>query len=802
MVHNLPEEKPYKKFFGRKKTIKLIKNKLLDRLGHIASIDGVGGIGKTALTYKFCEDVIIKDEYFDYLIWVSAKEDRFDPHEKTGEYIKKINNPFSANSITNLIDETIRVIGFEDYFQDKSIVEKKAFFENEILSNEKVFFVIDNLESISDKDFFQYIDNFASYKNLDLKVLTTSRRRAKELTDNAILIEEISEEDAISMLKFYAEFVVDKPVKAILNNSLLQNRKLVNRIGRIPLVIEFLVGQMSNGKSIGQIFEELDGFPDLNTVKGEEKKKVMSDIIDFSFKNMYENLTHEHQRILMLIASWERNKSRGNGDASIEFLLSLSGYSISKIREIVNDLVQNQLVVPNPNGDTFTMKKMAINFSRQFYDDFDKIEEEVEILRSNLQSNKDNSEVLTKRRETIILKRIDSLISNREFQEAENIIKNVIGDQPFSENAELHHKLAIVYKSLSQWEKANDFFMKATKLDPKNRTIWFDWIDMEDIKGRKGYAKSKAEQALVETNNDYLILNQLLNIHKYEKDFITFRDKAEKYLDYYKNNNRDDSYLKLLRYWKSVEFNLLREDKGSKYFKLIDTLINEENSNHSRFSLVKEALKVAKKMKNKPEIEKYKNKTKAIEGKLINNIDGDIRQLKRLFNLNHNDEALKEANRILQVLNRKGKKSYKGKRVIVNRIQMQTLASQGDYIKAIDIYKENLEILRNDNNCQSIFKKGVKLHNEEFGEDILTTIDAWKSKIGEGLIRDVIKDMKGYYSLFLEKEEVNDLILLEGLLSRAEDNHNKGLSLSGELSNARSQVSKALLSKIDKLYQN
>lgn len=308
MLHNLPSRKPYKEFFGRKESIELIKSKLLNRIGHIASIDGVGGIGKTALTYYFCESILIPQNQFDFLVWVSAKDTYFDPFDKENQ-IKKVENRFKVNPVEVLIEETIKVTGFEDSFLGKSLEEKKDFFENEILKNEKIFFVIDNLENIQGDDFFLYLDSFANYNNTKLKILTTSRKREKVLTDNAIRIDEILEDDAIDMLRFLAKSInPDKPVKLILNEGRSQNAVLANKANRIPIVLEFIVGQLSFGKSVGQIMQVLEGFPDVKSVSLTERDKVISNIISFMFQYMYEDLSREHQLIFKLICAYQRNK--------------------------------------------------------------------------------------------------------------------------------------------------------------------------------------------------------------------------------------------------------------------------------------------------------------------------------------------------------------------------------------------------------------------------------------------------------------------------------------------------------------
>src|SRR5205823_3459304 len=96
----------------------------------------------------------------------------------------------------------------------------------------------------------------------------------------------LSLEHALSMLKYLStEFEVNDLLKA----SDQSNAKLLERVGNIPLGIEFIVGQMSLGKSRGQIDYELRGYPSLNEASDhDDKKKRLSDIIVFSFKGMYE----------------------------------------------------------------------------------------------------------------------------------------------------------------------------------------------------------------------------------------------------------------------------------------------------------------------------------------------------------------------------------------------------------------------------------------------------------------------------------------------------------------------------------
>ena len=69
--HNLPNP-PYKRFFGREESIRKIKETLIEGGTFIASVDGVGGIGKTALAYYFCKEILVPEERFNYIVWLKS----------------------------------------------------------------------------------------------------------------------------------------------------------------------------------------------------------------------------------------------------------------------------------------------------------------------------------------------------------------------------------------------------------------------------------------------------------------------------------------------------------------------------------------------------------------------------------------------------------------------------------------------------------------------------------------------------------------------------------------------------------
>jgi hypothetical protein len=112
--HNLPPQ-PYKKFFGRQDSIDKILETLINGGTFIASIDGVGGIGKTALAYYFCKEILLPSNQFDYLIWLTAKETVFDPFSRD-LMIKEVRSSFRG--IEELIDTILSVIKLEELINE------------------------------------------------------------------------------------------------------------------------------------------------------------------------------------------------------------------------------------------------------------------------------------------------------------------------------------------------------------------------------------------------------------------------------------------------------------------------------------------------------------------------------------------------------------------------------------------------------------------------------------------------------------------------------------------------------------
>jgi len=753
--HNLSPQ-PYKKFFGRQDSINKILETLIRGGTFIASIDGVGGIGKTALAYYFCKEIVLPSNQFDYLVWLTAKETVFDPFS-SDLMIKTVRSSFRG--IEELIDTTLSVIKFEELI-DKPLEEKKKFLEDQVLKSEKIFFVLDNLESVDDNQFFDYIthdfNKFAA-ENKFLKVLTTSRKR-KKIVDFPIEIEGLAVEDALKMLKYLAS---EYNIKDILYATDYDNIKLIEKVGGIPLGIEFIIGQMSLGKSRGQIYNELQGYPSLKDVKNEsERRKILSDIILFSFKNMYETLTDEQQYVFKVIASLVRNRAKSDPPISFELLMTITGFKKQELENCLESLIDNNLIVITKENE-FSISQMAINFVRQYYEDFGEIEDEIVEKKNRIVKN--SYKALDK--VDLFLNSIRELIDNNKFEEAETKLLDALGVIP---DSRIYFELAKVQKTLNKFLRAEDSFRMATELNPQNIKIWFEWINMEDNRGRYNVALQTSEKALEKTNNDVSLVIQRINILKFQRKFDQLRNEVKHYLEIYDKEQRRDEYLRLLRNWKSIEYTLIKEAfeytlikeafiQPEQYFEATEMLIEKEEDIEIKIQLCREALKVANKTGQVDKKNSFIRKIKYLEGKLVRSIPSRVKRLNWFVSNKNYDEAKREARKILSWAHEDEEyEEYEEYSKNALRVLLQILSSEKDYDRVILTFEDYNKIGYRDEKCIDIYEKAKKEKKLEERREMISKIMV-NIQDCETELRQLIM-----WSLDYEEERLLDLVKNNG----------------------------------------
>jgi hypothetical protein len=211
------------------------------------------------------------------------------------------------------------------------------------------------------------------------------------------------------------------------------------------------------------------------------------------------------------------------------------------------------------------------------------------------------------------------------------------------------------------------------------------------------------------------------------------RDEIKHYLEIYDKEGRQDEYLRLLRNWKNIEYNLFKETfiQPKYYFETVEMLIKKESDIETRIQLCREALKISNKTGQVDKEESFKKKLKNLENKAIRDIPLRIRKLNKLFNDKNYDEAKKEARKILNWTYEDEEREEYSKNALC--VLLQILFSEKDYDRVILTFEDYKLIGFKDENCIDIYEKAkrekkLKERNEIIGK-IMLNIQECEAKL-------------------------------------------------------------------------
>ncbi|MBD3677969.1 MAG: putative DNA binding domain-containing protein [Rhodobacteraceae bacterium] len=144
---NLPPRDPdMVKFVGREKELSTLRTWLLDRRSPVKLISGIGGLGKTSVAYRFCEELVSSGAgEFEYVAWVSAKKTTY--AALRGAMVKTTRHDFST--VEELLHRLISILAGESSVDEDAEEEEYADVLVDALTYRPSFVVVDDLDSLS-----------------------------------------------------------------------------------------------------------------------------------------------------------------------------------------------------------------------------------------------------------------------------------------------------------------------------------------------------------------------------------------------------------------------------------------------------------------------------------------------------------------------------------------------------------------------------------------------------------------------------------------------------------------------------
>ncbi|MEL6504191.1 MAG: RNA-binding domain-containing protein [Pseudomonadota bacterium] len=320
-------------FVGRKNELATLRRWMGDARSPIKVLTGIGGLGKTALAYKFCEELLsLENARTERLFWLSAKAESYSSIR--GELVPTGKRDYTDEA--SLFSGLMSLLGTSVESLDGSVSDDE---ENdaigEALSVYKTFLVIDDLDSLeieTQRAVLHRLNNIFTYSTNESGKL--SRLLVTTRTDQALAPSLIMKLEGIDS-KEYEPFV--KNCCNALSMG-LPNSRSIKKLRRTtvgsPLFTESILRLVKQGVNLESACNKWEG------ADGE-------DVRAFAFAREIDTLSRQSARVLYAICILEKT--------SLIELGSIVELSDAQIRDCISELQSFHLAASDfdKNNDIF-----------------------------------------------------------------------------------------------------------------------------------------------------------------------------------------------------------------------------------------------------------------------------------------------------------------------------------------------------------------------------------------------------------------------------------------------------------------
>lgn len=265
---NLPPQRS--EFVGRGKEKEQVLNSLRSR-SYLISIEGLGGIGKTALAIETARScltgpLVVLDPPFEYVVWVSAKDQ---PEQKLW--------------LNEVLDTTARVLGYLSLVKlPPEQIEQKKVEVNQLLRAYRTLLIVDNFETIDDRALESWMQDIPDPS----KVLITSRTSQLRNT-RPINLKGLDDPAALQLIRNSAGSLGLESLETASAETLLP---LVRVTGGNPKAIGMALGYIKRGRlSLSEVVEHLY-----------IASKTVNNVFDDLFARVWNVMTQNAKKVLLV----------------------------------------------------------------------------------------------------------------------------------------------------------------------------------------------------------------------------------------------------------------------------------------------------------------------------------------------------------------------------------------------------------------------------------------------------------------------------------------------------------------------
>jgi len=276
--HNLP---PRSEFIGREAE-KMRLHEALRSRSYLVSIDGIGGIGKTALALEVTHECLRASKregpgdgtaVFDGIIWTTAKDREL--------------------TLNGLLDTIARTLDYPGIVQQP--VEEKRIAVRKLLQEKPHLLIMDNFETITDAGVRDFLLDLPEPSKA---LITTREQKLRQVW--AISLKGLEKSEALALIRNEGRRLALLPLERAEDRLLLY---VYEATGGAPLAIKWAVGQVKQkGQSLDTVLAALH--------------EARGDIFDNIFARSWNLLSMSARQVLIVMPIFATSASRPGIEAA------------------------------------------------------------------------------------------------------------------------------------------------------------------------------------------------------------------------------------------------------------------------------------------------------------------------------------------------------------------------------------------------------------------------------------------------------------------------------------------------------
>lgn len=265
------------KLFGISESRDKLSARLSEPDDHwLMSIDGLGGIGKTALATAMIHHLLHKDRFYD-VAWLSAKQEEFVSHQGIRSVTAVLKETNFVDALLGQLDPNVSLA--------RSPEEKKMMLTH-WLKSQPYLVVIDNLETIADVE--ELLTPARQLTNPSKFLFTTRHSLSDQADVLSFTVPRLSEEDACEMMWYAGD---KQNIPALKRAELAHLQEIYGVVGGNPLALKLVIGQIRHSPRLEVVLARLR----------EAQGKKIQDLYTYIYWQSWHALPEEARQVLRIM---------------------------------------------------------------------------------------------------------------------------------------------------------------------------------------------------------------------------------------------------------------------------------------------------------------------------------------------------------------------------------------------------------------------------------------------------------------------------------------------------------------------